>query len=214
MRELQRRAAKKRNETLRGLHAKNHAGARATFTVLPDLPDYARVGMFAKPATYQAWVRFSNGAGGRRADSSPDQRGIAVKVLGVEGKKIIPGLEDAKTQDFLAIKSPATPFKDAEGFVWLLYALQSPALFVPKAMVRYGPIGGLKLVGAIAKAAGEKLLSLATTRFYSALPIKYGPYAVKYAFEPHLKNEPGVKPDTIGEIASRKTWLSASPPVR
>jgi len=36
-------------------------------------------------------------------------RGLAVKVLGVPGKKLIPGLEAAPTQDFLAIHSIGIP---------------------------------------------------------------------------------------------------------
>jgi len=38
-----------------------------------------------------------------------DARGLAVKVLGVPGKKLIPGLEAAPTQDFLAIHSIDIP---------------------------------------------------------------------------------------------------------
>src|SRR4051812_25039294 len=85
----------------RALHAKANLGLEAQFEVLPDLPAEARIGMFAEPKSYTAFVRYSNGAGRHQADAKPDVRGIAIKVLGVAGKKVIPGLEDATTQDFL-----------------------------------------------------------------------------------------------------------------
>jgi len=62
-------------------------------------------------------VCFSNGGPIRGSDRRPDVRGLAVKVLGVPGKKLIPGLEAAPTQDFLAIHSPVTPFRNADEFV-------------------------------------------------------------------------------------------------
>src|SRR5690349_532733 len=92
LRELQRARA-----AGRALHAKGF-GVRAELTVLPDLPEHARVGPFARPGTFQALARFSNGSGARQADKKPDVRGLAVKLLGVPGKKLIPGLEDATTQ--------------------------------------------------------------------------------------------------------------------
>src|SRR5436853_4447827 len=73
----------------RGFHAKGQAGMIGELEVLPELPEHARVGFFAKPAKYTAYVRFSNGTGRRQADAKPDVRGIAVKVVGVNGKKII-----------------------------------------------------------------------------------------------------------------------------
>ena len=45
----------------RGFHAKLHAGVIAEFAVLPDLPVYARCGVFSEPRVFPAVVRFSNG---------------------------------------------------------------------------------------------------------------------------------------------------------
>jgi hypothetical protein len=91
LRDLQRRRARK-GPVARALHAKGQLGLEATFTVLPDLPAHARAGLFAAPAKFRACVRYSNGSGARQHDRKPDVRGIAVKVLGVGGKKLIPGL--------------------------------------------------------------------------------------------------------------------------
>ena len=45
----------------RGQHPRQHGCVKAQFEVLADLPDRLKVGLFAKPATYTAYVRFSNG---------------------------------------------------------------------------------------------------------------------------------------------------------
>src|SRR3954469_19039151 len=116
LREFQRARAAK-HPVARGLHGKGQAGLEAELIVLPDLPEHARIGLFARPASYRGYVRYSNGNGGRQSDQKPDVRGIALKVVGVEGKKIIPGMESARTQDFLAIAGPSTPFRNADDFV-------------------------------------------------------------------------------------------------
>lgn len=70
----------------RALHRKQLAGLRATFEVLPDLPDEARHGLFAVPHKYDAWLRLSNGGFNYAPDKVPDIRGFSIKVLGVTGK--------------------------------------------------------------------------------------------------------------------------------
>ena len=169
----------------RALHAKANFGAVAHLEVLADIAADAKVGMFAEPKTYDALVRYSNGSPRRQLDKKPDVRGIAIKVLGVGGKKVIPGMEDATTQDFLAIRSPATPVRDADEFISLVRAAQTPAL-LPLRLI--GSLGFGRAIAVIKSAlAGFKIPTapLAATTYYSALPIAFGPYAVQYVFRPH-----------------------------
>src|SRR6185369_15410404 len=84
----------------RGFHAKIHAGLIAEFRVRPDLPEPARHGVFAEPRTFPAVVRFSNGDSHINPDANHEPRGIAIKLIGVPGRKLLPGHEDAVTQDF------------------------------------------------------------------------------------------------------------------
>lgn len=177
----------------RGLHAKGLPGLEAEFTVLSDLPAEARAGLFATPATYRAYVRFSNGAGRRQPDDTPDVRGIGVKLVGVGGRKVIPGLEDAKTQDFLAIRTPAVPFRDAEEFVWTVRAGQQPALVPFRAMARFGPLKGLAYVRSILAWMGAAIPTVSTTNYYSAAAIRLGAAAVRYTFVAHAKAD-GARP--------------------
>ena len=207
LRELQRKHAED-GRPLRALHAKGNAGVAATFTVPSELPEHARVGLFARPATFEAYVRFSNGAGRRQHDAKGDVRGMAVKLLGVPGKKLIPGLEDATTQDFLLIRTPSTPFRDADEFVWLVAAAERPALLLPRAIARFGVGRAFRLLQQLARGLSAPMTSVATTRYFSALPIRFGAYAVRYALEPTSAAEPPAplrrSPDQLrDELAAR-----------
>ncbi len=191
----------------RALHAKGQPGLEAIFTVHADLPDAVRIGLFARPGSYRAFVRFSNGSGAHQHDRKPDIRGVAVKILGVTGRKLIPGMEDALTQDFLMIRSPATPVRNAEEFLTLIRAASSPLRGLPRLLRQLGLRGTLSLLGRAARTLAP-IDSLATTRFYSALPIQFGPYAVHYALRPHALPDPsdcpGHSPEYLAEeLATR-----------
>jgi hypothetical protein len=166
----------------RALHAKGTGGYEAKLEVLRDLPPAARHGLFARPATYEAYVRFSNGASKRQSDRAGDVRGLAVKVRGVEGPKV---LGDSRTQDLLGIQSPTTPFRTADEFVAVVLAAQTPATLVFRLIASIGvgrTVRILKRLSALRRA--PPTATLAGTRFWSALPIRVGPYAARYAFEP------------------------------
>jgi hypothetical protein len=180
---LQRDSA--RSGTLaRALHAKAHVGVAASFVVLDDVPEQARHGLFARPGRYRAWVRWSNGAPRRQNDRTPDARGIAIKVAGVPGRKLIPGLEDATTQDFLAIRTPALPFRNADEFMTFVGAASKPATLPLKLAVALGPLRALSIVRALIRSTKRRDRSLATVPFFSAAAIACGPHAVRFAFVP------------------------------
>src|SRR4029079_10724455 len=92
----------------RGFHAKLHAGLVAEFQVLADLPAEARFGVFREPRVFPALVRFSNGEPTPHDDTHPEPRGIAIKLVGVPGRKLLPGQKDAVTEDFLAASHSVT----------------------------------------------------------------------------------------------------------
>lgn len=92
----------------RDAHAKAHGCLTATFRVRDDLPQAMRAGVFVPGREYQAWIRFSNGNAALRPDHDKDARGMAIKLMGVEGPKLLdsPADRDAQTQDFLMINHP------------------------------------------------------------------------------------------------------------
>lgn len=102
-------------EYQRDAHAKPHGCLRATFEVF-DIESRYNHGLFAKPATYEAWVRFSNGTVPSRDDTLADARGMAVKVMNVPGRQLLPRLLAGKTQDFLMVDSPAFFIRSVSGY--------------------------------------------------------------------------------------------------
>ena len=81
-----------------------HGGA--IVEVDANLPPELRHGVFIPGKRYPAWVRFSNSASEINPDKDKDARGMAIKLTGVEGEKILPEKQDAKTQDFIMINHP------------------------------------------------------------------------------------------------------------
>lgn len=183
-RAMQQARAKRRQRVDRGLHAKPNLCMRATFVVDADLPAHARVGIFAQPGSYDALVRFSNGTGDRQPDRKPDVRGVAVKLLGVPGTKLIPGMEAATTQDFLLIRTRSTPLRDVDEFLALVRAAATPALLLWKLIAALGLSRGLKLVSELVKSLKTPMTPLAQTAYYSALPMRWGAFAARVALLP------------------------------
>jgi len=182
----------------RGLHAKGHLGVTGEFIVSPGLPEALRVAVFAEPRSWPVYVRFSNGAGQHQHDGVADVRGMAVKLVGVPGRKIIPGLEDKRTQDFLLIHSPAVPFRTPDEFVNVVLTLaRGPALALPRLIGKLGLGRTLSLLG---KLKLPKWTSMATAPVYTALPLRFGPTAAKLAAFPENPAPAGEKvgsPDAL-----------------
>ena len=103
---VNRRYTEGRRPAMRDAHAKPHGCVRATFDVDAGLPNELRQGVFVPGKRYAAWIRFSNGASEINPDKDKDARGMAIKLMGVEGQKILPEEKDAKTQDFIMINHP------------------------------------------------------------------------------------------------------------
>jgi hypothetical protein len=177
----------------RALHSKGQLGLSAQLEVLGDLPDWARVGLGAKPATYRAYVRYSNGSGKRQPDRTGDIRGMAVKIIGVEGKKIIPGMENARTQDFLCINHATIVTRTGDEFLALARALRSPATLPFRLIGSLGFGRALAIIKSAPKTVGVKITSFAWTQYFTAAPISWGPAAVKLTLAPALAENPNVE---------------------
>ena len=186
LRELQR----KRDATGRGLHLKPNLGLTAELVINDNLPEPARHGLGAKPGRYPAYVRFSNGAGARQHDKKGDIRGLAIKVVGVEGKKVIPGMENARTQDFLVINHPITAVRNADEFLAIVRGLQTPALLPIRLVASVGFGRAIKILSQAAKDVGVKVPTLAANTYFTAAPIKWGRYAVKVSFKSRVTVDP------------------------
>ncbi|HEY7033788.1 MAG TPA: catalase family protein [Thermomicrobiales bacterium] len=87
-------------------NTKTYGIVRGEFTVLPDLPESLRCGVFREPGrTYPAWVRFA-GPGPLTPPDIEDNGvlSIGIKLMGVEGEKLSD--DEKMTQDFTGISAP------------------------------------------------------------------------------------------------------------
>jgi hypothetical protein len=88
----------------RDAHAFDNGCVRAIFRVDEDLDPSLRHGVFVPGREYRTWIRFSNGNSEPRPAWFFDARGMAIKLPGVSGAKL---LDDEKnTQDFILISHP------------------------------------------------------------------------------------------------------------
>lgn len=173
--------AYKPGETLRDAHSKRIALLEAEFAVEPDLPEALRVGLFAEPRRYQAWVRFSSASEKPRSDAVEDVRGAAIKLRDVPGEPI-PESDEPGNQDFLMISNPTMPlgtvrlFRVAVALINQYSPLALAALLVATRRSRV-----LKAL----KAMNINPTSPADIRYWSTTPYLFGPdRAVKYSLAP------------------------------
>jgi hypothetical protein len=176
----------------RGQHPKTHGCVRAEFTVESSLPAELRHGLFATPRSFPALVRFSNSL--QKNDEQPGVHGMAVKLLGVEGKKVLPTDPDATTHDFVLMDVPVFFIRDAAS-----YAKFSQAIFATAHPSMPEKLGGLiqlvqLMVGyfrgrsgerkAFLRAAFAKSRSPLLSQYWSATPYRLGPHAIRFTFRP------------------------------
>jgi hypothetical protein len=164
----------------RALHAKAHAGLLATLTVDDGLPEPARQGLFQRPGRYRGYLRLSNGSGARAHDKVADVRGIALKLVGVDGPKV---LADATTQDFLFIDTPRAAFRSPREFVAVVKAAAGKRLL--RSLVHdLGLFRTLGLVAAVAGGLKGKPNDLLDVTFHTVLPVAFGPFAARLRLVP------------------------------
>ena len=117
-REVQERHDRRQKPVVRGQHPKQHGCVLAEWTVDPELPESLRHGIFRPARTFRALVRFSNAR--VQDDRLPDVHGMAVKLLGVEGARLLDDGPEAKTQDFVLIDHPVFFARDVADLVPLM----------------------------------------------------------------------------------------------
>jgi len=195
--------AKSHDPTLRDVHPKSHGYVSASFTVHDDLPVALRAGVFATPATYNAWIRFSNGSSDRTEDGNflpdtiGDVRGMAIKLTGIKGKFASPGFDHAGEQDFILMNSPRFFIKDVADYIVFFEFMRK----LKEKVIKLGPDGkptvlpdefkpayeqikyALAIIGAIKQQATPSPLQIP---YWSATPYRLGPHAMKFSVVPQF----------------------------
>lgn len=190
MGQITRTMADRYRHAYRPVHAKSHGVVKATLEVLPGLPPELAQGLFAKVASYGVLMRFSTNPGDMLADNVSSPRGLALKVLGVEGEPLegsIPG-----TQDFVCIVGDVFPVPNPEGFLKQMktfsknitvsegvkHAISATARIANEALqavhVHAAPLDGI----------GYPALHPLSEAFSTVAPLRFGDYVAKIAFVP------------------------------
>lgn len=191
-RDIQQTTLQDYGHAVRSVHAKSHGLLRGELRVLDGLPPVLAQGLFARPGTYPVVLRLSTTPGDILDDNVSTPRGMAIKVLGVEGPRL-PGSEDDVTQDFILVNGPAFLKPDLKSF---LRSLKLLAATTDKAE-------GLKKVASAVLQTAEKAIErvggesanlksmgghpethLLGETFYSQAALLYGPYMAKVAVVP------------------------------
>ena len=224
--EISIRAHEKDGGRRRGQHPKHHGLVRAAFRVDPSgLPPECRVGLFREKKEFPALIRFSNG--GKEDDRLPDVHGMAIKLMDVDGEKVLTAEKDARTHDFILVDDPAffvpdaidyVPFSEAFAkFKGVSPSIVRSALFFLSDDRRGGMAMAASLIASLGFAKATAMLKIAkrvlsktptsplTSRYWSTTPYALGRRAVKYMAVPTSTDAPPqAGPDGSPESAERE----------
>jgi hypothetical protein len=185
----------------RDQHPKQHGCVQARFVIGKNLESRYRQGLFQEPRVYEAWIRLSNGA--QHDDRKPDAHGMAVKLMGVAGRKVLDAEADATTQDFLLVDNPTFIVRDAldyRGFSELLLKAKGKepsSVYNLLGLVLSGPFRSfltllllslspwriftfLRLI----RFANKRIANPLTTRYWSTTPYRFGDTCMKFSAVP------------------------------
>ena len=177
----------------RSVHAKTHGILQGYLEVDTGLPDELAQGLFAKPGRYPVVMRFSTIPGDILDDSVSTPRGLAIKVIGVEGERL-EGSEGDVTQDFLLINGPAFGASDPKTFLSVVRVL-APTTNRAQRLKKILSAVMRQVQKAIVLVAGHPNTTVATLggqpethilgeTFYSQAPLRFGDFIAKIAVAP------------------------------
>ena len=198
--------------TQRSEHGKGVADLRATFTVLEHVPQEFKIGLFEKPGTYDAIVRFSNGA--KQNDSQRDTHGMAVKVLAVPMRTAPKGDDKVPFQDFLMLDSPVFIIGNLRNYIpFNRWFLEAKITLMGKLRLGLLVLKNLRWVPTLIRLALHKANAPLSTNYWSTTPYQLGSHVVKYKAMPI---GPAAAPAISGENGRRaalRTQLEKGPGV-
>jgi len=190
---------------IRSVHAKSH-GLIDVEVIVPDgLPSELAQGLFARPATYPGVMRYSTIPGDMLDDNVSTPRGLALKVMGVDGQRL-PGSEDATTQDLVMVNGPVFSVPNAKKFLGTLKQLagttdKAPGLKKALSTALQGVEKALEAVGGksatLIALGGHPETNVLGETYYTQVPVRYGDYIAKLSIAP---SSAGVKALTGAKV--------------
>lgn len=176
----------------RPVHAKSHGLLEGELIVSPDLPPVLAQGLFGRPGTYPVYMRFSTSPGDILPDDISTPRGLAIKVLGVEGERLPDSAHDT-TQDFVLIVGKVFGAPNPKAFLPSLKLLAPTTDKALRAKEALSAVlrGTEKVIEAFGGQSGTLMAlggypetHILGESFFSQVPIRYGDYMAKIGVVP------------------------------
>ncbi len=184
----------KHRHAMRGAHAKGHGGLKGELKIYDNLPTSLAQGLFREPRTYPVMIRFSTAPGDIMPDGMSSFRGMAIKVIGVEGAKLLSAEPDALTQDFLMINRPVFPAGNVARYLNEQLLQENVVVSAPEEAQQLLTTA-LRTVNSITEKVGVELyptalgITLPETHilgetYYTSAALRYGDYVAKISASP------------------------------
>lgn len=185
------RVAADSGHAMRSVHAKSHGILEGVLTIDAGLSPELAQGLFAEPGQHKVYMRLSTNAGDILPDAVSLPRGLALKVLDVEGERL-PDAEGT-TQNFIMVNGKVFQAPNAEKFLGSLKLLagttdRAEGLKVAASTVLRGVNKALQAVGidspTIGSLGGAPNVDPLGETYYSLTPFRYGDYIAKFSLAP------------------------------
>ncbi|MCQ4635023.1 catalase family protein [Shinella sp. CPCC 100929] len=176
---------------VRSVHAKAHGIIEGKLTVLDGLATELAQGMFATPGEHAVYMRLSTNAGDILPDAIALPRGLAMKVVDVEGVRL-PDAEGG-TQDFVMVNGPIFQAPNPEKFLSSLKLLARTTDRMEGTKTVLSSVlqtvnKGLEAVGiaspTVQGLGGAPNVDPLGETYFSVTPFRYGDYVAKFRLKP------------------------------
>ena len=183
--------AKDYGHAVRSVHAKAHGILMGTLTVDTNLPPELAQGLFAKPAEYEVVMRISTTAGDILPDGVSLPRGLALKIVGVEGERL--PRAQGSAQDFILVNGKVFQAKTASEFGKSLKLLakttdRMEGTKTVLSSVLRGVNSALQAIGVesstLGSLGGAPNVDPLGETYYSVTPFRYGDFIAKFSVAP------------------------------
>lgn len=191
LRGISEKVAADEGRAFRSVHAKSHGILHGSIDI-PALPPVLAQGLFATPGSHPVVMRLSSTPGDLLGDAVSTPRGLALKVLEVDGVPLDPA-DGSRSQDFLMVNGPVFSAPTARKFLKSLKLLAATTDKAPAAKALLSAaLRGLEAV--VEKAGGESATLKALgghpatnplgESYFTQVPVLFGPYMAKLSLVP------------------------------
>ena len=189
-------AFERHRHAIRDAHAKSNGLLKGELVVHDNLPPGLRQGVFAVPRTYAIVARLSSAPSDIHSDEIPAARGFALKIIGVDGKRLVADIE-GHNQDFLMVNFPALAFGTLPKYKRMLGLLeanaQAPDTF--QRLVAGTAHGAKQVLESLGGTPGATLDGLARDNhhplgetYHTQAAVRFGDHIAKLSIAPSSDN--------------------------